>query len=67
MHNTISQTQAAETPPEIRTRARTQLSRMDKKTHKEKESKVETTTAQLENEVQQALEVMDTDTGKIIN
>ena len=67
VHNKISRTQTAATPSAIRIRARTRLTRTENKTHKGQASKVETTTAQLENDVYEALEVMDTDTGKLLN
>ena len=67
VHNKISRTQTAATPSAIRIRARTRLTRTENKTHKGQASKVETTTAQLENDVYEALEVMDTDTRKLLN
>ena len=66
-HNTRSQTQKVEKPPSIRTRVRTQITRMENNKQKDQASKVETTIAQLENHVQQVLGVMDSDTGNILN
>ena len=66
-YNTRSQTQKTKTLPANRTRARTQLTRIENKNHKGQASKVETTIAQLENDVHQVLAVMDIDTGKLLN
>ena len=66
-HNTRSQTQSAETPPASRIIACTQLARLENKTQKGQASTVETTIAQLENDIHQDLAVMDTDTGKLLN
>ena len=66
-HNTISLTQQAETPLCIRKRAHTLITRMSNKKRTGKASKVETTIAQLVKNVHQALAVMDTDTGKLLN
>ena len=66
-HNTRSQTQKVEKPPSIRTRVRTQITRMENNKQKDQASKVETTIVQLENHVQQVLGVMDSDTGNILN
>ena len=57
-HNTRSRTQAAEATPASSTRERTQLTRL---------STVDATIAQLENDVHQALAVMDTDTIKLLS
>ena len=67
VHNKISRTQAAETPPEIRTRAYTQSEILENKTQKGQASAVEKNIAQLENDIHQALAVMDTDTRNILN
>ena len=66
-HNTRSQTHKTKTPPASRTRARTKLTRMENKTRKGQASTLEITISQLENNGHQALAVMDTDTGKILN
>ena len=66
-HNKKYRTQEAETTPAGRTRAYTQLTRMENKTHKGQSSQVETIIAQLENNFRQYLAVVDTDTGKLLN
>ena len=66
-HNKKYRTQEAETTPAGRTRAYTQLTRMENKTHKGQVPKSKITIAQLRNDVHQALAVMDTDTGKLLN
>ena len=66
-HNTRSQTQVAEAPPSIRTRAHTQLTKLENKTQTGHASTVDSAISQLENDVHQDLAVIDTDTGKIIS
>ena len=66
-HNTRSRTNTAETLPASRTIARTQLSRLENKTQKVQSSTLYATIAQLEDDVHQALAVMDTDTGKLLS
>ena len=66
-HNTRYRTQKTKKPPARRTRAHTQVTRMENKKQKVKSSKVETTISQLENDIHQALAVMDAETGKLLN
>ena len=66
-YNTRSRTQKSETPPAIRTRSCTWLTRMENKTRKGQPSTVETTIAQLENDIHQALVVINTDNRKLLN
>ena len=64
-HNTRSQTQA--TVPACRRRARTQLTKIKNKTQTGHASTVYADIAQMENDVNQALLVIDTDTGKLLS
>ena len=66
-HNTISWTQAAKAPPESRTRARSQLTKLENKTQTGHASTLDAAIAQLENDIRQALAVMDIDTGKLLS
>ena len=66
-HNKILQTQKAKTTPSRRTGARTRITIMLNKKQKGQTSKVETTIIQLKKNVHQALAVMETDTGKLLN
>ena len=66
-HNTISRTQQAKTSPASRTRACTRITRMENKNQKGQASKLQINIAQLENDIHQALAVMDTDNGKLLN
>ena len=66
-HNTRLRTQAAEVPPASRTRARNQLTKLENKTHTGHASTVDAAILQMENDVHQALTVMDTDTGKLLS
>ena len=66
-HNTRLWTQASEAPPASRTRACTQLKRLENKTQTGHASTVNASIAQLENGVHQALAVMDKDTGKLLS
>ena len=59
-HNTRSRTQAAEAPPAIRTRACTQLTKLENKTKTGHASTVDAEISQLQNEFHQDLAVMDT-------
>ena len=60
-------TQAAKAIPESRTRARTQWTRLENKTQTGHASIVDSDIAHMENYFHQALDVMDTDTGKILS
>ena len=66
-HNTRYRTQKDKTPPARMTRARTRITIRENKKQKGQASKVETTISQFENNVQQALVVMDTETDKFLN
>ena len=65
-HYKWSSTQSAKAPPASRTRALTQLTKLENKTQTGHASTVDADIAQLENDVHQYLAVMDTDTGDLL-
>ena len=66
-HNTRSRTQADEAPPVSRTRARTQLTILENKIQTGQAYTVDAAIAQLENDYNQVLAIMDKDTGKLLS
>ena len=66
-HKTRLRTHAAEAPPVIRTRERTQLTKLENKKQTGHASTLDVAMVQLENDVHQALEVMETYNGKLLS